>query len=522
MQDTTSFETVIIVDFGSQTTQLIARRVREMGVFCVVVPWHKLDATLETLNPRGVILSGGPASIGAQDAPKVSASLWRRGVPVLGICYGMQLMATAFDGVVSQGGRREFGHAELNIETSAWLGTLTQASPAGNTASVWMSHGDHVSVCPSGFDVHGMTAAVPIAAIAHREEPFYGVQFHPEVTHTKGGKALLAHFLVEVCGCKRDWQPEKMIARIEKSIRTQVGCEQVVLALSGGVDSAVAAMLLHKALGTQLHCVFVDNGLLRCNEANQVMESLSDLGISIQAIAAEKRFMNALKGVKDPEEKRRTIGRLFVEIFEEQAAKIPGVAWLGQGTIYPDVIESAGDSQASGAHKIKSHHNVGGLPADMSLKLIEPLRDCFKDEVRLIGACLGLSPAILQRHPFPGPGLGVRVIGELTPDRVEMCRKADRIFMDALRAARLYEKISQAFCVLLPIETVGVVGDARQVGMVIALRAVETTDFMTASWFPLPYDLLEQVANQIVNEVLGIARVVYDISGKPPATIEWE
>ena len=516
---------ILILDFGSQVTQLIARRVREQQVYCELHPFDVSEAFIRQFNPQGIILSGGPNSVyEAQDwkAPQVVFEL---GVPVLGICYGMQTMAQQLGGKVESSGKREFGYAEIRARGHSAL--FKHIQDRSNTEGhglldVWMSHGDKVTEMPEGFKIIASNDSCPIAAMADETRKFYAVQFHPEVTHTLKGKEMIARFVHDICACGRDWNmPDYVNEAIEK-VRAQVGDEEVILGLSGGVDSSVVAALLHRAIGDQLTCVFVDNGLLRLNEADQVMRTFArNLGVRVIHVDATDQFMGHLKGVSDPEQKRKIIGREFVEVFQAEAKKRPNAKWLAQGTIYPDVIESAG-SKTGKAHTIKSHHNVGGLPETLNLKLLEPLRELFKDEVRELGIALGLPHEMVYRHPFPGPGLGVRILGEVKTEFADLLRRADAIFIDELRAADWYEKTSQAFAVFLPVKSVGVMGDGRTYEYVVALRAVQTQDFMTAHWAELPHSLLGRVSNRIINEVRGINRVVYDISGKPPATIEWE
>ncbi len=516
---------ILILDFGSQYTQLIARRVRELGVYCELWAWDVDAADIKEFAPQGIILSGGPESVTAADSPRAPDYVFQAGVPVLGVCYGMQTMAAQLGGQVQGSTEREFGYAQVEVLQATELFKNIEDSLHSNgnaQLDVWMSHGDKVVVAPDSFSVIAQTPTCPIAAMADVERRFYGVQFHPEVTHTRQGMRMLEQFVTGICGCDTNWTPSQIIEDAVQRIRQQVGTGKVVLGLSGGVDSSVTAMLLHRAIGSQLTCVFVDNGLLRLNEAEQVMEMFGDhYGLNIVHVEAEQRFLSALAGEHDPEAKRKIIGRVFIEIFDEQASSIQGVEFLAQGTIYPDVIESAG-SKTGKAHVIKSHHNVGGLPKDMALKLVEPLRELFKDEVRKIGLELGLPYEMLYRHPFPGPGLGVRVLAEVKKEYCDILRRADHIFISELRNAGLYHEVSQAFAVFLPVRSVGVMGDARKYDWVVALRAVETIDFMTARWAHLPYDLLGKVSNRIINEIDGISRVVYDISGKPPATIEWE
>jgi GMP synthase (glutamine-hydrolysing) len=516
---------ILILDFGAQYTQLIARRVRELGVYCEIHPWDVSDAEVRAFGPRGVILSGGPESVTAAEAPQAPPAVFELGVPVLGICYGMQTMAQQLGGRVAPGSEREFGYAEVAVTgASRLLDDLEdRRSPAGRPMlDVWMSHGDRVDALPAGFAASASTATIPFAAMSDERRRFYGVQFHPEVTHTPQGARLLERFVREICASDALWSVGNIIEDAVARVREQVGPDKVLLGLSGGVDSSVVAALLQRAIGDQLVCVFVDHGLLRLGEADQVMSTFArHLGVRVIRVDAEARFLAALAGVTDPEEKRKIIGRTFVEVFEEEAHKLAGVEFLAQGTIYPDVIESAG-ARTGKAHVIKSHHNVGGLPDRMHLKLIEPLRELFKDEVRRLGVELGLPRELVYRHPFPGPGLGVRILGEVRREYAELLRRADAIFIEELRRHDLYDRTSQAFAVFLPVRSVGVMGDGRRYDPVIALRAVETVDFMTAHWARLPYEFLEHVSRRIVNEVQGISRVVYDISGKPPATIEWE
>lgn len=511
---------ILILDFGSQYTQLIARRVREMGVYCELHPWDWPSDKITEFNPKGIILSGSPESVTLEEAPRVPDVVMDSDIPVLGICYGMQSLAAQSGGQVAPSQKREYGHAVLRKECDALL--FEDVFEQGNELSVWMSHGDKVASLPDSFSCIASTENAPFAAMQHKEKPWYGLQFHPEVTHTMGGTQILRNFVLTICECENLWDTAHIIEDQIERVREMVGDEHVLLALSGGVDSSVVAALLHKAIGDQLTCVFVDNGLLRKNEAVQVRETFTEhMGVRVICVDAAEQFLSRLEGVTDPEQKRKVIGNTFIDVFEAEAAKLEGVAWLAQGTIYPDVIESAGASTGK-AHVIKSHHNVGGLPEHMKLKLLEPLRELFKDEVRQMGLALGLPESIVFRHPFPGPGLGVRILGEVKSSYADTLREADDIFIGALRAEGLYEKVSQAFAVFLPVKSVGVVGDARQYEYVVSLRAVETVDFMTARWAHLPYDFLENVSNRIINEVKGISRVTYDISSKPPATIEWE
>ena len=516
---------ILILDFGSQVSQLIARRVREQQVYCELHPFDVSEAFIREFNPCGIILSGGPNSVYEAQEWKAPQVVFGLGIPVLGICYGMQTMAQQLGGKVESSGKREFGYAEIRAHGHSELfkGVQDRSNDAGHgLLDVWMSHGDKVTVLPDGFKVIASNDSCPIAAMADETRKFYAVQFHPEVTHTRKGKEIFAHFVHKICGCGHDWNMPDYVNEAIERVRAQVGQEEVILGLSGGVDSSVVAALLHRAIGEQLTCVFVDNGLLRLNEAEQVMQTFAlNLGVKVIHVDAADQFIGHLEGVADPEAKRKIIGREFVEVFQVESAKLPNAKWLAQGTIYPDVIESAG-AKTGKAHAIKSHHNVGGLPDTLKLKLLEPLRDLFKDEVRELGVALGLPHGMVYRHPFPGPGLGVRILGEVKKEFADLLRRADAIFIDELRAAGWYEKTSQAFAVFLPVKSVGVMGDGRTYEYVVALRAVETQDFMTAHWSELPYSLLGKVSNRIINEVRGINRVVYDISGKPPATIEWE
>jgi GMP synthase (glutamine-hydrolysing) len=516
---------ILILDFGSQYSQLIARRVREANVYCELHPYDVDEAFIRGFNAKGIILSGGPNSVTEGDTPRAPQAVFDLGVPVLGICYGMQTMAAQLGGAVENGLVREFGYAEVRAQGhSALLRDIQdRANEQGHgLLDVWMSHGDKVTTLPPGFKVIASNPATPIAAMADETRHFYAVQFHPEVTHTYQGKAIFERFVHDICGCGKDWNMPDYISEAVEKMRAQVGTEEVILGLSGGVDSSVAAALLHRAIGTQLTCVFVDNGLLRLNEGKQVLETFAkNLGVKVIHVDASAEFLKHLKGVTDPEQKRKIIGREFVEVFQREAAKLPQAKWLAQGTIYPDVIESAG-AKNNKAHAIKSHHNVGGLPDTLHLKLLEPLRELFKDEVRELGVELGLPHDMVYRHPFPGPGLGVRILGEVKHEYAELLRRADAIFIEELHASGWYAKTSQAFTVFLPVKSVGVMGDGRTYEWVVALRAVQTQDFMTAHWAELPYALLGKVSNRIINEVRGINRVVYDISGKPPATIEWE
>jgi GMP synthase (glutamine-hydrolysing) len=536
---------ILILDFGSQVTQLIARRVRDAGVFSEVFPFDVSDEFVRQYGASGIILSGGPSSVTDGDTPRAPQAVFELGVPVLGICYGMQTMAAQLGGTVENSVIREFGYAEIRARGHTAL--LENIADHTNTEGhgilkVWMSHGDKVVTMPPGFSVMGSNGNCPIAGMADETRRFYAVQFHPEVNHTIQGAAILARFVHEICGCRADWNMRDYIGEAVTAIRQQVGHEHVILGLSGGVDSSVAAALIHRAIGDQLTCVFVDHGLLRQEEGDTVMQMFAqNLGVKVIRVDATAEFMTQLAGVTDPEAKRKIIGREFVEVFQRESAKIPDAKWLAQGTIYPDVIESAGKGKKS-AHTIKSHHNVGGLPETLDLKLLEPLRELFKDEVRELGVALGLPHDMVYRHPFPGPGLGVRILGEVREEYANLLRRADAIFIEELRNTPVsnesmssgegggqklppknwYEATSQAFAVFLPVKAVGVMGDGRTYDYVVALRAVQTLDFMTAHWAHLPYELLGRVSNRIINEVRGINRVVYDISGKPPATIEWE
>ncbi|MBL8446150.1 MAG: glutamine-hydrolyzing GMP synthase [Zoogloeaceae bacterium] len=516
---------ILILDFGSQVTQLIARRVREQQVYCELHPFDVSDEFIRSFAPQGIILSGGPNSVYEALDWKAPGAVFELGVPVLGICYGMQTMAEQLGGKVESSAKREFGYAEVRARGHSPLfrGIQDRSNAEGHgLMDVWMSHGDKVTELPPGFRVIASNESCPVAGMADEARGFYGVQFHPEVTHTLKGREILARFVHDVCGCGHDWNMPDYVNEAIARVRNQVGKEEVILGLSGGVDSSVVAALLHKAIGDQLTCVFVDNGLLRLNEAEQVMETFArNLGVKVVHVDAAEQFMGHLAGVADPEAKRKIIGREFVEVFQAEARKLPNARWLAQGTIYPDVIESAG-SKTGKAHTIKSHHNVGGLPETLNLKLLEPLRELFKDEVRELGITLGLPHEMVYRHPFPGPGLGVRILGEVKKEFADLLRRADAIFIDELRAGDWYDKTSQAFAVFLPVKSVGVMGDGRTYEYVVALRAVQTQDFMTAHWAELPHGLLGKVSNRIINEVRGINRVVYDISGKPPATIEWE
>jgi len=527
-------EKILILDFGSQYTQLIARRLRETGVYCEILPYNLAEERARDYSPMGIILSGGPESVtgSSTDAGTESETLkapeyvFELGIPVLGICYGMQTMAKQLGGDVAGSAKSEFGYARVEvIADTALIAELQDGVTTDPYLDVWMSHGDKVVKAPPGFSVIGRSDNTDIAAMADEERGFYGLQFHPEVNHTLQGAALLDRFIKVVCGCQALWTPSNIVDDIVTQVRAQVGTSKVILGLSGGVDSSVLAALLARAIGDQLTCVFVDNGLLRRDESAQV-NAMMDQGtentfaLNMITVAAQDKFLGKLVGVTDPEQKRKVIGNTFIEVFDEEASRIEGVGFLAQGTIYPDVIESAGHKDGK-AHVIKSHHNVGGLPDYMKLELVEPLRELFKDEVRKIGLELGLTNEMVFRHPFPGPGLGVRILGEVKKEYADLLRRADHIFLEELRGADLYDKVSQAFAVFLPVRSVGVVGDARRYEYVIALRAVETIDFMTARWAHLPYDFLETVSGRIINEIEGISRVTYDISSKPPATIEW-
>jgi len=516
---------ILILDFGSQYTRLIARRVREARVFCEIRPFDISEQEIVDFRASGIILSGGPESVLESAEVVAPVEVFTLGIPVLGICYGMQTMAAQLGGAVEASGDREFGYAQVRARGhSALLKDIQdEVNEAGHgLLDVWMSHGDRVAAMPPGFKVIASTDSAPVAGIADEQRKLYGIQFHPEVTHTRQGEAIIDRFVHDICGCSALWTAENIIEDNINAVRARVGDAPVLLGLSGGVDSSVVAALLHEAIGDQLVCVFVDNGLLRLNEAEQVMDTFArNMGIRVIRVDAEERFLTALSGIADPEQKRKIIGRVFIDVFEEQARALAGIKWLAQGTIYPDVIESAG-TETGKAHVIKSHHNVGGLPDHMNMELVEPLRELFKDEVRNIGLKLGLPREMVFRHPFPGPGLGVRILGEVKKEYAETLRSADAIFMQELRDNDWYDKVSQAFAVFLPVKSVGVKGDARYYEYVIALRAVETIDFMTARWAQLPYDLLDILSRRIINEVPGVSRVTYDISGKPPATIEWE
>ncbi len=517
---------ILILDFGSQYSQLIARRVRDSGVFCEMLPFDIDTQRITDFGAKGVILSGGPESVHAENSPRINDAVFDLGVPVLGICYGMQAMADRFGGQVHASDIHEFGAATINIDGKSAL--TDGIEDAAAKLNVWMSHGDKVVEAPKGFDIIASTPSCPIAIMANDDKQYYGLQFHPEVTHTLQGEALLGRFVHQICDCAGDWTPDNIADMRIAQLKAQIGDKQVLLGLSGGVDSSVVAALLHKAIGDQLTCVFVDNGLLRLHEGDQVMQVFAEnMGVKVIRVDAEDLFLNALAGESDPEAKRKIIGKTFIDVFANSAREISEqsdgkvIEFLAQGTIYPDVIESAKSHQGK-AHVIKSHHNVGGLPDDLAFKLIEPLRDLFKDEVRKLGITLGLPAKMINRHPFPGPGLGVRILGEVTKEFADILRSADAIFMEELERSGWYEKTAQAFAVFQPIKSVGVVGDGRRYAWVIALRAVETVDFMTARFAHLPYDLIETVSNRIMNEIAEVSRVTYDVSSKPPATIEWE
>ena len=516
---------ILILDFGSQYTQLIARRIRELGVYCEIFPYDIDPKKINDFDVTGIILSGGPNSVYDEETASAPDEIFKLNVPILGICYGMQTIVNQMGGTVETSKKREFGYAEIRAHGHSKL--LTEIQDRENEKGhglldVWMSHGDKVTSLPSGFNIIASNESTPIAGIANEKREIYGIQFHPEVTHTSQGEKIISRFVIDICDAKADWNMPGYVDTAIQNIKRMVGKDDVILGLSGGVDSSVAAMLIHQAIGDQLTCIFVDHGLLRLNEAETVMETFNkNLGVRVIHINATKKFMTDLEGINDPEQKRKIIGKDFVEVFQEEAKKIPNAKWLAQGTIYPDVIESAG-GKTKKAHNIKSHHNVGGLPDSLNLKLLEPLRELFKDEVRKLGIALGLKKDMVNRHPFPGPGLGVRILGEVKQEFADLLRNADAIFIEELKKSGWYDKTSQAFTVFLPVKSVGVMGDGRTYEYVVSLRAVTTTDFMTANWAELPYDLLGRVSNRIINEVKGINRVVYDVSGKPPATIEWE
>ncbi len=517
-------QSILILDFGSQYTQLIARRVREENVYCEIYPYDIPESVIKDFAPKGIILSGSPQTVTLKQAPCAPQIIFDLGCPLLGICYGMQTMSVQLGGQVQSVTKREFGYASVEIHGHSKLLTSIEDHSKNGQAylDVWMSHGDKVTRLPQGFNVIASTANAPYAGIADETRKFYGLQFHPEVTHTKQGQRIIARFIHDICGCKKLWTPANIVDDSAHDIIQQVGNNEVLLGVSGGIDSSVAALLLHKAIGDRLTCLFVDTGLLRLNESDQVMNMFAQhFGIKVIRIDAEKRFFKALAGITNPEQKRKTIGKQFIKVFEQQAKKLKNIKWLAQGTIYPDVIESA-QTKFSKVQVIKSHHNVGGLPKKMHLKLIEPVRELFKDEVRKLAVELGIPYDVVYRHPFPGPGLGVRIIGEVKKKYADLLRLVDNIFLEELYNENLYHKISQAFAVFLPIKSVGVMGDVRKYEYVVALRAVETIDFMTANWVHLPHEFLGKVSNRIINEVDGVSRVVYDISSKPPATIEWE
>ena len=510
-------DTILVLDFGSQYTQLIARRVRESNVYSEILPWDIDEDKIKSMSPKGIILSGGPDSVTNTYTPRVPKIVFELNIPILGICYGMQTLAEQMGGQVISADQKEFGYAELKINNESVLFSDLQKS-----LNVWMSHGDQVQDLPDDFELVASTETAPIAAMQHNSKPIYALQFHPEVTHTEDGKVVLDNFIFKACNASKDWKMDDLISNRIDEIKKQVKDNKVLLGLSGGVDSSVTAALLHQAIGNKLVCVFVDNGLLRKGEAEEVMETFKEnMNLNVIKSDSEEVFLRHLKGIDDPEQKRKIIGRTFIDVFDTEATKLKDIHFLAQGTIYPDVIESSG-SESKEARVIKSHHNVGGLPDEMKMDLVEPLRDLFKDEVRKMGVELGLAPEMLNRHPFPGPGLGVRILGEITKEKTSILKEADHIFIQELIKADLYNKVSQAFAVYLPIKSVGVVGDERRYAEVIGLRAVETVDFMTARWAHLPYEFLEHVSNRIVNEIEEVSRVVYDISSKPPATIEWE
>jgi GMP synthase (glutamine-hydrolysing) len=516
---------ILILDFGSQYTQLIARRVREIGVYCEIWPWDSAPEAIRNFAARGIILSGGPESVHAENGPVAPPVVYQLGIPVLGICYGLHTMALQLGGRVEPSDVKEFGYARVDVvHASRLLDEIADEVDVSGRSQldVWMSHGDKVVSLPAGFSITARTESAPVAAIADEARSFYGVQFHPEVTHTAQGQRILQRFVEDICACAGLWTAENIIEDAIQRVRSEVGSDEVILGLSGGVDSSVVAALLHRAIGDKLTCIFVDTGMLRYQEPEQVMATFArHMGVRVIKVDARERFLADLRGVSDPEAKRKSIGRSFVDVFEEQARACGHAKWLAQGTIYPDVIESAG-SKTGKAHVIKSHHNVGGLPEHMKMRLVEPLRELFKDEVRRIGVELGLPREMVFRHPFPGPGLGVRILGEVKPEYLDLLARADHIFIEELRREGLYDEVSQAFAVFLPVKSVGVTGDQRRYEYVIALRAVKTIDFMTARWARLPYEFLEKVSLRIANEIAGVSRVVYDISGKPPATIEWE
>jgi GMP synthase (glutamine-hydrolysing) len=505
---------ILILDFGSQYTQLIARRVRELNVYCEIHPFNKIPRLSPDI--KGVILSGSPCSVRDQGSPDIDLSVFENKVPVLGVCYGAQLIAHKSGGSVLPSSIREYGRARLTT-VDQHVNLLKEISL---DTQVWMSHADTIASVPESFEVIASTPAVKVAAYRIKGKDVYGIQFHPEVTHTSEGKNLLRNFVVHICGCAQDWTPDQFVETSVNDLKTRLGDDKVVMALSGGVDSTVAATLIHKAIGKNLHCIFVDNGLLRKNEYEQVLKSYGGMGLNIKGVDAKDKFYTALKGLSDPEAKRKAIGKTFIDVFDEESHKIKDVKWLGQGTIYPDIIESV--SVKGPSVTIKSHHNVGGLPDKMKLRVVEPLSALFKDEVRIVGKTLGIDPTILGRHPFPGPGLGIRILGDITPDKVRILQEVDSIFIEGLRTHGLYEKVWQAGAILTPLQAVGVMGDERTYERVVSLRAVTSTDGMTADWAHLPYEFLAEVSSDIINKVKGVNRVVYDISSKPPATIEWE
>jgi len=508
---------ILIIDFGSQFNQLIARRVRECKVYCQIVPPSIKLAEIRKLNPEGIILSGGPASIYEKKSPKVHKGIFKLGIPILGICYGMQFMVAALGGKVQKSKKREYGFAELKVKSAGHL-----FKSIGRTTQCWMSHGDSITKLPPGFKITGFTANTPIAAAIDLKKKFYGLQFHPEVEHTPKGKAMIRSFLFDVCKCSKSWTMKSFAQECISEIREQVGNKEVILGLSGGVDSSVAAVLIHKAIGKHLTCIFVDNGLLRKDEALQLKKTLKEnLHINIRFVSAKRKFLSALAGVTDPERKRKIIGKIFMDVFEAEARKIKGAEFLSQGTLYPDVIESQ-SAFGGPTSVIKSHHNVGGLPKKMKLKLVEPLKYLFKDEVRLLGKALGLNDQMVWRQPFPGPGLSIRIIGSVQSRRLAILREVDAILLEEIRAAGYYRRLWQSFAVLLPLKSVGIMGDHRTYENIVAVRAVTSKDAMTADWAKLPHKLLGRIANRIINEVKGVNRVVYDISSKPPSTIEWE
>ena len=513
-------ETVLIIDFGSQVTQLIARRIRELGVHSEIVPFNKAEAARETIKPKAIILSGGPASVTEAGSPRAPEWVFTSGLPILGICYGQQTMVTQLGGKVESGHHREFGRAEIEVKEDVAL--FADIVKKGDKETVWMSHGDRITQLPPGFKVMAVSEGAPHAVIADEKRKLYAVQFHPEVVHTPRGAGMLDNFVKRISGLKGDWSMKHFKTSELEKIRAKVGKDKVICGLSGGVDSAVAAVLIHEAIGAQLTCIFVDHGLMRLNEAEEVVRLFRNhYNIPLVHVDAREQFVGALRGISDPETKRKTIGKLFIDVFEVEAKKVGGAKWLAQGTLYPDVIESVSFSGGPSV-TIKSHHNVGGLPEKLNFKLLEPLRELFKDEVRALGRELGLPDAFVGRHPFPGPGLAIRIPGEITPEKLDILRKADAVYLDVIRKAGLYDKIWQAFAVLLPVKTVGVMGDGRTYDHVCALRAVTSTDGMTADYFPFPHDVLSVAATRIINEVKGINRVVYDITSKPPGTIEWE